>query len=191
MWTDVRYTRSPRCCPCSPTHCTTCTLPDISLETLYIDFVLQIRLEIRFPLLVDVSEPDVQIRRHILSSQCQCLTCCTHREQHTHSDTGQYVHCEKMAVCTRRRPWRSKNSHIHMYMYKGSSFFAHFLQCIPLCSSRAQSTSHQDSRTWLTRTLIRILIPNAPAKKAFVISYLRPRCVRGVWARSTSWNQHK
>lgn len=53
----------------------TCTLPDIRLETLYIDFVLQIRLEIRFPLLVDVSEPDVQIRRHILSSQCQCLTC--------------------------------------------------------------------------------------------------------------------
>lgn len=53
----------------------TCTVPDIRLETLYIDFVLQIRLEIRFPLLVDVSEPDVQIRRHILSSQCQCLTC--------------------------------------------------------------------------------------------------------------------
>lgn len=53
----------------------TCTLPDIRLETLFIDFVLQIRLEIRFPLLVDVSEPDVQIGRHILSSQCQCLTC--------------------------------------------------------------------------------------------------------------------
>lgn len=53
----------------------TCTVPDIRLETLYIDFVLEIRLEIRFPLLVDVSEPDVQIRRHILSSQCHCLTC--------------------------------------------------------------------------------------------------------------------
>lgn len=190
MWTDVHYTRSPRCWPCSP-H---------SLYYLYTAWH-QFRNALYWFCIANPSGDPFSFaswrvwagrantQTHLVQSVSVSDLLHTYKEQHTHTDTGQYVHCEKMYNMYMQTTLK-KQEFPYTYIYKGSSFSTHFLQCIP-CVSQAQSTSHQDSRTWLTRTLIRILIPNAPAKKAFVISYLRPRCVRGEWARSTSWNQHK
>lgn len=97
MWTDVRYTRSPRCCPCSP-H---------SLYYLYSAWH-QFRNALYWFCIANPSGDPFSFaswrvwagrantQTHLVQSVSVSDLLHTYKEQHTHTDTGQYVHCEKM-----------------------------------------------------------------------------------------------
>lgn len=138
MWTDVRYTRSPRCCPCSP-H---------SLYYLYTAWH-QFRNALYWFCIANPSgDPfsfaswrvwagGANTQTHLVQSVSVSDLLHTYKEQHTHTDTGQYVHCEKMYNMYMQTTLK-KQEFPYTYIYKGSSFSAHFLQCIPLCFSSAE-----------------------------------------------------